>query len=286
MRSLWRKIKQLSGKQSLMLPYSRGAVADLCRVPFGVGCCNCCSRPGVGPENMGRRADESGPKSTPIQLSPEHRQLIGLQIATVEEKELSGRVDTTGLVEPDEQLEGYVQTRFSGWIRQVLVNQTYQFVKRGEPLFTIYSPDLVSTENELLIALQSQRQLGKSSVQGVAEGADQLVSGARDRLKQFGVPEREIQRLERQGTTRDAVEIDSPMTGYVVERNALPNMYVQPETKLYSITTLSNIWVYAAVFQNQIGLSQSRRSRYLSPSTPIQVEHSMVGSILSGRRWT
>ena len=208
----------------------------------------------LAPKTWAGAADESGPKLTPIQLSPEHRQLIGLQIATVEEKELSGRVDTTGLVEPDEQLEGYVQTRFSGWIRQVFVNQTYQFVKRGEPLFTIYSPDLVSTENEFLIALQSQRQLGKSSVQGVAEGADQLVSGASDRLKQFGVPEHEIQRLERQGTTRDAVEIDSPMTGYVVERNALPNMYVQPETKLYSITTLSNIWVYAAVFQNQIGL--------------------------------
>jgi RND family efflux transporter MFP subunit len=199
-------------------------------------------------------AEESAPKFAPVQISPEHRQLIGLQIATVEEKELAGRVDTTGLVEPDEQLEGYVQTRFSGWIRQVFVNQTYQFVKKGQPLFTIYSPDLVSTENEFLIALQSQRHLEKSSVQGVAEGAAQLISGARDRLKQFGVPAREIQRLERQGTTRDAVEIDSPMTGYVVERNALPNMYVQPDTKLYSITTLSNIWVYAAVFQNQIGL--------------------------------
>ena len=199
-------------------------------------------------------ADESGPKFAPVQISPEHRQLIGLQIATVQEKDLTGKVETTGLVEPDEQLEGYVQTRFSGWIRQVFVNQTYQFVRRGEPLFTIYSPDLVSTENEFLIALQSQRQLGKSSVQGVAEGADQLISGARDRLKQFGVPEREIKRLERQGTTRDAVDIDSPMTGYVVERNALPNMYVQPDTKLYSITTLSNIWIYAAIFQNQIGL--------------------------------
>src|SRR6266404_3912333 len=145
------------------------------------------------------QAQESGPKLAPVQLSPERRQLIGLQIATVQEEDLAGRIDTSGLVEPDEGLQGYVQTRFSGWIRQVFVNQTYQFVKRGQPLFTIYSPDLVSTENEFLIALQSQRQLGKSSVQGVAEGAEQLISGARDRLKQFGVPEREIKRLERQG---------------------------------------------------------------------------------------
>src|SRR5216684_2744831 len=199
------------------------------------------------------RAQDAGPKLAPIQLTPERRQLIGLQIAEVREEDLEAKIDATGLVEPDEQLEGYVQTRFAGWIRQVFVNQTYQFVKKGQPLFTIYSPDLLSTENEYLIAQQSERRLGSSSIQSVAEGAHSLTSGALDRLKLFGVPAREIARLQREGTTRDAVEIDAPMTGYAVERNALPNMYAQPDTKLYAITTLSNIWVYAAVFQNQIG---------------------------------
>ena len=106
------------------------------------------------------QAQESGPKSgpklAPVQLSPERRQLIGLQVATVQEQDLVGRIDATGLVEPDEGLQGYVQTRFAGWIRQVFVNQTYQYVKKGQSLFTIYSPDLVSTENEYLIALRSQ----------------------------------------------------------------------------------------------------------------------------------
>ena len=199
------------------------------------------------------RAQDSGPKLAPVQLSPERRQLIGLQIATVQEEDLVGRIDTTGLVEPDEGLQGSVQTRFAGWIRQVFVNKTYQFVKKGQPLFTIYSPDLVSTENEYLIALRSQKTLGGSSVQGVAEGAQSLTSAALDRLKQFGVPPHEIARLQREGTTRDAIEIVSPMSGYVVERNALPNMYAQPDTKLYAITTLSSIWIYAAVFQNQLG---------------------------------
>src|SRR6267154_690695 len=199
------------------------------------------------------RAQNSGPKLAPVQLSPERRQLIGLQIATVKEEDLVGRIDTTGLVEPDEGLQGYVQTRFAGWIRQVFVNQTYQFVKKGQPLFTIYSPDMVSTENEYLIALHSQKSLGGSSVQGVSEGAQSLISAALDRLKQFGVPAHEIARLERERTTRDAIDIVSPMSGYVVERNALPNMYAQPDTKLYAITTLTTIWIYAAVFQNQIG---------------------------------
>jgi RND family efflux transporter MFP subunit len=198
-------------------------------------------------------AQQNTPNLAPIQLTPQRRQLIGLQIATVEEKDLEGRIETTGLVEPDEQLEGYVQTRFSGWVRQVFVNQTYQFVRKGQPLFTIYSPDLVATENEYLIAQKAARRLGRSSIESVAGGAQSLSAAALERLKLFGVPPREIARLRREGTTRDAVEIDSPMSGYVVERNTLPNMYAQPDTKLYAITTLSNVWVYAAVFQNQIG---------------------------------
>jgi len=201
----------------------------------------------------GVEAQENTSKLAPIQLTPERRQLIGLQIARVEDKALAGRIETTGQVEPDEQLEGYVQTRFSGWIRQVFVNQTYQFVRRGQPLFTIYSPDLVATENEYLIALKAARRLSESLIESVVSGGQSLVAAALDRLKLFGVPAREVARLQREGTIRDAVEIDSPMSGYVVERNALPNMYAQPDTKLYSITTLSNIWIYAAVFQNQIG---------------------------------
>jgi RND family efflux transporter MFP subunit len=203
--------------------------------------------------DAGVEAQESTSKLASIQLTPERRQLIGLQIATVEDKELVGRIETTGQVEPDEQLEGYVQTRFSGWIRHVFVNQTYQFVRKGQPLFTIYSPDLVATEDEYLIALKAAQRLSQSSIESVASGGQSLVAAALDRLKLFGVPAREVARLQREGTIRDALEIDSPMSGYVVERNALPNMYAQPDTKLYSITTLSNIWIYAAVFQNQMG---------------------------------
>src|SRR5215469_15923878 len=189
----------------------------------------------------------------PIEIPPERRQLIGLQTATVEQKDLIGKIATTGVVEADEQLEGSVQTRFSGWIRQVFVNQTYQPVRKGQPLFTIYSPELVNTENEYLIAQKASARLGQSSINGVADGAQSLTSAALDRLKLFGVPPAEIARLQRDGTVRDAVEIDSPMSGYVVERNALPNMYAQPDTKLYAITTLSHVWIYAAVFQDQLG---------------------------------
>jgi Cu(I)/Ag(I) efflux system membrane fusion protein/cobalt-zinc-cadmium efflux system membrane fusion protein len=120
-------------------------------------------------------------------------------------------------------------------------------------LLTIYSPELVRTENEYLLAKQNRELLAQSTVPGVASGAGSLLSSATERLKQWGIPEREIADLETTGQIKREMEIDSPASGFIVERNALPNMYVQPGTKLYSIADLSSLWVYAQVFQNDIG---------------------------------
>jgi Cu(I)/Ag(I) efflux system membrane fusion protein/cobalt-zinc-cadmium efflux system membrane fusion protein len=189
----------------------------------------------------------------PIRIAPERRQLIGLKFAAVVREDVSDRLETTGNIETDERLQGYVQTRFAGWIEQVFANSTYQYVRRGQPLFTIYSPDLVSTENEYLLAVEARKRVKDSSVGDVADDASSLVDSAAQRLSLWGVSPREIARLERERTVRRAVEIDSPMSGYIVERNALPNMYVQPDTRLFTITDLSKVWIYAAVFQDEIG---------------------------------
>jgi RND family efflux transporter MFP subunit len=189
----------------------------------------------------------------PIRITPERRQLIGLKFATVERKDVSDRLETTGNIEADERLQGYVRTRFAGWIEKVFANSTYQYVHRGEPLFTIYSPDLMSTESEYLLAIEARKRVKDSNVAGVTDDASSLVDSAAERLKLWGVSPREIARLERERTVRRAVEIDSPMSGYIVERNALPNMYVQPDTRLFTITDLSEVWIYAAVFQDEIG---------------------------------
>jgi RND family efflux transporter MFP subunit len=193
----------------------------------------------------------------PIHITPERRQSIGLKFATVVRKDVSDRLDTTGNIETDERLQGYVQTRFAGWIERVFANSTYQYVHRGQPLFTIYSPDLVSTENEYLLALDARKRVQRSSIGDVATDASTLVDAAAERLKLWGVSPREIARLERERTISRAVEIDSPMSGYIVERNALPNMYVQPDTRLFTITDLSKVWIYAAVFQDEIGRVRS-----------------------------
>src|ERR1700757_2617988 len=193
----------------------------------------------------------------PMRIAPERRQLIGLKFAKGVRKEVSDRLETTGNIEADERLQGYVQTRFAGWIEQVFANSTYQYVKRGQPLFTIYSPDLVSTENEYLLAIDARKRVADSTVADVPTDASSLVDSAAERLKLWGVSPREIARLERERTARRSVEIDSPMSGYIVERNALPNMYVQPDTRLFTITDLSKAWIDAAVFQDEIGKVRS-----------------------------
>jgi Cu(I)/Ag(I) efflux system membrane fusion protein/cobalt-zinc-cadmium efflux system membrane fusion protein len=180
-------------------------------------------------------------------------QSIGVKTGTVEYRQVHDEIRTTGAVEADETRMAEVQVRFAGWIQKVYADSTFKQVKKGQPLLTIYSPELVRTENEYLLAKQNRELLAQSTVPGVASGAGTLLSSATERLKQWGIPEREIQELEQTGEIKRELEIDSPASGFIVERNAFPNMYVQPGTKLYSVADLSTVWVYAQLFQNDIG---------------------------------
>jgi len=189
---------------------------------------------------------------TPLQLSPQRLQSIGVTSAAVEFKELSNEIRAVGNVAVDERRQAYVQTRFSGWITKVYADATYQYVRKGQPLFSIYSPQLVTTEQEYLLARKNSGLLARSTVPGVASGADSLLAAAGERLQQWEVPSREIERLEKTGEVRHDLEIDSPASGYITERNALPNLYVQPATRLYTIADLSTVWIFADVFQSDI----------------------------------
>ena len=188
-----------------------------------------------------------------FQLSPQRMQSIGVQIGHVQSKEVSDEIRFYGNVQPNERRLAYVQTRFAGWVRQVYADATGEFVRKGQPLFTIYSPDLVTTEQEYLLAKKNQAALQQSSVGGVAAGAESLFGAAKERLLQWQVPQSEIDKLDATGKIITDLTIDSPVAGYITEKNALPNLYVQPETRLYTLTDLSEVWVMAQVFQNDAG---------------------------------
>ncbi len=189
----------------------------------------------------------------PVQLTPERMQSIGVKTGTVEYKQLSDDIRATGTVDIDERLLSYVQVRFPGYIRKVFANATYQYVRKGEPLFTVYSPDLVATQQEYLLARQNQKTLQSSTVDGVAAGADTLSAAAEQRLAQWDVPASEIAKLKETGKPVSDLTIYSPVSGYITERNALPNLYVEPSTRLYTVADLSRVWVNAQIFQDDIG---------------------------------
>jgi RND family efflux transporter MFP subunit len=189
----------------------------------------------------------------PVQLTNEQMNSIGIETGTVEYKQLSDEIRATGTVDVDERLQSSVQVRFSGYIRKVFADATYQYVRKGEPLFTIYSPDLVATQEEYLLARRNQTTLSGSSVDGVASGASSLTTAAEQRLRQWDIPNSEIEKLQETGKVITELSINSPASGYIMERMALPNMYVEPATKLYTLADLSHVWVNAQVFQNDVG---------------------------------
>jgi RND family efflux transporter MFP subunit len=213
---------------------------------------------------------------SPIQLSPERLQSIGVKFGVVERKDLKDTIRTTGTVAIDERRLSYVQTRISGHIEKVFADATYQYVRKGQPLFTIHSPELVSAEREYLLAKQNAQNLSQSTVPGVAAGVASLQESSRERLAQWDISHQEIARLETTGQVGETLEIDSPVSGYITERNALPNLMVQPDTRLYTIADLSTVWILAQVFQNDLG-----RVKVGSP-TSLTVD-SYPGRVFRGR---
>jgi RND family efflux transporter MFP subunit len=212
----------------------------------------------------------------PIQLTPQRMQSIGIVLGKAESKTINSGLRLYGNVQVDERRQAYVQTRFAGWIRKVYADATGNFISKGQPLFTIYSPELVSTEQEYLLAKQNSESLQKSGVSGVAAGASSLFSATKERLLQWEVSSAEIEKLDQTGKPISDLTINSPVSGYITQKNVLPNMYVQPETMLYTIADLSDVWVLAQVFQSDAGR--------IKPGDPAEVTvDAYPGRVFHGR---
>lgn len=212
--------------------------------------------PDVGPKST-PQANDAAPGAAPalatVQLSPQRLQEIGVTTATVQRKNVNDTLLVPGNVNMDEERLSYVQVRFPGWIQNVYANATYQYVRKGQRLFTIYSPDLVSSEQEYLLARQNQQTFAPNAQDMAVQESGWMMRAAEERLRQFGIPPQAIADLEQSGKVQHDIAITSPASGYIIDRTALPNAYVQPDTKLYTIADLSTVWVYANVFQNDVG---------------------------------
>ncbi len=199
----------------------------------------------------------------PVQISPERLQQIGVTTALVDQKNINDTLSVPGDIEINEQKLSYVQTRFAGWIQDVSADATYQYVRKGQKLFTVYSPDIVSSEQEYLLAKGSEKAFSQDMHGAAPQESGWMVQAAEERLLQFGMQADEIAELKKSNKVQRNVTVYSPVSGYITERNALPNSYVQPEMKAYTIADLSSVWVYANVSQSDIGK--------LKPGDPGQV---------------
>src|ERR1700732_1075793 len=209
------------------------------------------SEPGAPGDHQAGNMQET--PLVPIQLTPQRMQSICMVLGKVESKPVNTELRFYGNVQVDERRQAYVRTRVTGWIRKVYADATGNFIGKGQPLFTIYSPDLVSTEHEYLLAKKNSESLQQSKVSGVASGAASLFSAAKERLLQWEVSPAEIEKLDQSGKAITDVTVNSPVSGYITQKNALPNMFVQPETVLYTLADLSDVWVLAQVFQSDAG---------------------------------
>jgi len=187
-----------------------------------------------------------------VQISSERQQLIGVKIGTVEMKPLEKVIRTLGRVDYDEKRIVTVSPKIGGWIEDLFIDFTGRYVRQGDPLLTIYSPELVSTQEEYLLALQARKSLSKSPFPEVASSGDSLAESAKRRLKLWDISDDQIRALEESGQARKTLTLYSPFTGFVLEKSAFKGMSVMPGMALYKLADLSAVWLYADIYEYEL----------------------------------
>jgi len=187
-----------------------------------------------------------------VQITPDRQQLIGVKIGAVEMKPLEKIIRTVGRVDYDERKVVTVSPKIGGWIEDLYVDFTGRYVKQGEPLLTIYSPELVSTQEEYLIALRARKDLVKSPFSEVVASGNSLAESAKRRLKLWDISDDQIKALEESGQAKKTLTLYSPFSGFVLEKMAYKGMSVMPGMALFKLADLSAVWLYADIYEYEL----------------------------------
>ncbi|HJT20161.1 MAG TPA: efflux RND transporter periplasmic adaptor subunit [Nitrospira sp.] len=190
--------------------------------------------------------------SRTVTIAPDRLQTIGVIFEEVKRRPLEKVIRTVGRVEIDERRLARVNLKFAGWIDELLVSAIGDHVKKGDVLFTIYSPDLVATQEEYLLAVQSIKELGQSEFPEVSRGAKDLLEATRRRFQLWDITENHIRELEQTGKVLRTLPMHSPITGTVTRMEARRGTYVSPGTELYMIADLSHIWIFGDIYEYEL----------------------------------
>ncbi|MEX2205877.1 MAG: efflux RND transporter periplasmic adaptor subunit [Myxococcota bacterium] len=201
----------------------------------------------------------------PVELDAERVQLFGVRIEPARREPLTRDVRTVGVVRTDETRESHVHVKWEGWIQEFFVSYVGQEVKRGDPLFSVYSPDLVTSQQELIVAHTRATAASGSGRAGERASAEALLETARTKLRFYDIADDAIARIEKDGRVLRTLSVRAPRSGTVIEKMVLPGMYVEPPMDLYTIADLSRVWVLADLYEYEVPYVQVGQTARFSP---------------------
>lgn len=227
---------------------------------------------------------EEGAKEAPgtIRISPEKIQKIGVKSAEAGRRDLKRVIRTVGRVEPVESMVYSINSKVAGWVEKLHVNRTDQMVRRGEALLDLYSPDLVSAQEEYLLAQKGVDQVKLSPYPEVKKGAEALLEAARQRLRYWDISDDQIQRLARTGAITRTMTIKSPNDGSVTEKMVVEGQKIEPGEPLFKVIDHSAVWVYGEIYEYEMPYVRVGQQAVLSPSySPAEVYRGKIEHIYS-----
>ncbi len=198
--------------------------------------------------------DNNGEKDVAgtVKVDPVVSQSIGIRTAVARRTAMTRTIRAVARVDFDEERMARLHPKVEGWISELKVDKTGETVEKDAVLLGIYSPRLVSTQQEYLLALNNLRALQNSPIDDIRRGAEELAASSRERLQLFDVPEHQIRELERDGKIQKNLHIHSPVAGTVITIGAREGQYVTPQTELYMIVDLAKVWVYADIYEYEL----------------------------------
>lgn len=218
---------------------------------------------------------ESGGTGSIIEIDPVVVQNMGVRLAPVVRGDLQRNIRTVGTVGYEETGRTSVNSKISGWVERLHVNQTGQEVKKGQLLLSIYSPDLVSAQEEYLMALRNVERLEQSSIAGVAESAERLLAAAETRLRYWDISPKDIQRLRQTKDVQRTLPLYAPFHGVVTGKMVNQGMFVAAGMELYQLADLSRIWVNADIYEYELP--------WIFQGMAAEVELPQLGKTLPGK---
>jgi len=199
-------------------------------------------------------APASGTPRGGVTIDQRRQQLIGVKTVAATKTTMTPTIRTAGSVRSAETRVADVNVKLDGWIRELFVDYTGQTVTKGQPLFTLYSPDLLAAENEYVLALKARDSLQQSQIPEAKDRAGQLIVAARQRLALWDLTEEQLRALDEQRQASSTVTFRSPVDGVVMEKAAVNGMHITSGQTLYKIADLSTVWVEADVYENELPL--------------------------------